>query len=212
MFSADFCLLSFLLSGIRIDQSTSNFAVQRQSDQTIEQTANRDSKTKGGITGFSMNPASVHRGLMSQSERAYIAIKCKYMAGIQSMPRFVHLLQDDDSLTQHSLNDGAKIPLLFALNGLFFLCRKRKDLYKSKCQRHEKAVQDVISSVSQIIHPFEVDQEKLLSLSGGAVLENDTANFLLNAEQFGEAQFTEFAQTYLFPEKSDIFTSLKKTE
>ena len=82
-----------------MDLSTSNFAVQRQSDQTIEQTANRDSKTRGGITGFLMNPASVHRWLVSQSERASIAIKCKYMAGIQSMLRFVHLLQDDDSLT-----------------------------------------------------------------------------------------------------------------
>ena len=62
-----------------------------------------------------------------------------------------------------------------------------------------------------MIDPFEVDQQELLSLSSGAVLENDAANFLLNAEQIGEAQFTEFAQTNLFVEKPDIFTPLKKT-
>ena len=61
-----------------------------------------------------------------------------------------------------------------------------------------------------MIDPFEVDQQELLSLSSGAVLENDAANFLLNAEQIGEAQFTEFAQTNLFVEKPDIFTPLKK--
>ena len=48
-------------------------------------------------------------------------------------------------------------------------------------------------------------------MSSGAVLENDAANFLLNAEQIGEAQFTEFAQTNLFVEKPDLFTPLKKT-
>ena len=58
---------------------SSNFAVQRQGnyvfsavacDQTIKQTANRDSKTKGGLIGFSMNPATVHRWLLSQSEKS----------------------------------------------------------------------------------------------------------------------------------------------
>lgn len=30
-------------------------------DQVIEQIANRDSKTKGGISGFSLNKGAVHR-------------------------------------------------------------------------------------------------------------------------------------------------------
>ena len=63
---------------------SSNFAVQRQGnygfsavacDRTIEQTANRDSKTKGGLIGFSMNPVTVHRWLLSQSERAAVTRK-----------------------------------------------------------------------------------------------------------------------------------------
>ena len=73
-----------------------NFAVQRQTnygfsavpcDQTIEQTANRDAKTKGGLVGFTMNRASVHRWLLSQSERAAITSKCKSMAGMNCKSR-----------------------------------------------------------------------------------------------------------------------------
>ena len=75
---------------------SANFAVRRQSnygftavacDQTIEQTANRDSKTKGGLVGFTMNRASVHRWLLSQSERAAITGQCKDMAGMNRKPR-----------------------------------------------------------------------------------------------------------------------------
>ena len=85
----------FFCVGIREDISR-NFAVQRQSnhgfsavacDQTIEQTANRDSKTKGGLIGFSMNRSTVHRWLLSQSERASITSKCKDMAGNNCTPR-----------------------------------------------------------------------------------------------------------------------------
>ena len=89
--------ISLLFIGALADVSA-NFAVQRQNnygfaavacDQTIEQTANRDSKTKGGLIGFTMNRASVHRWLLSQSERAGITGQCKSMAGINCKPRYV---------------------------------------------------------------------------------------------------------------------------
>lgn len=42
---------------------------------------NRDTKTKGGIIGFSQNAAAVHRWILSHHERAAIARKCLEMAG-----------------------------------------------------------------------------------------------------------------------------------
>ena len=87
--------ISLLFIGANPEVSA-NFAVQRQNnygfaavacDQTIEQTANRDSKTKGGLIGFTMNRASVHRWLLSQSERAGITGQCKSMTGINCKPR-----------------------------------------------------------------------------------------------------------------------------
>ena len=89
------CIPFQLYIGI-LPELSSNFAIQRQNDhgfsavacdQTIEQTVNRDSKTKGGVTGFSMNRASVHRWLLSQSERAAITQQCKAMSGVNCIYR-----------------------------------------------------------------------------------------------------------------------------
>ncbi|CAB4045000.1 Hypothetical predicted protein, partial [Paramuricea clavata] len=41
-------------------------------DQVMEQTFNRDSKTKGGITGFTLNISAVQRWILAQSERGSI--------------------------------------------------------------------------------------------------------------------------------------------
>ena len=38
-------------------------------DQTMEQTFDRDSKTKGGINGFTLNRAAVKRWILAQSGR-----------------------------------------------------------------------------------------------------------------------------------------------
>ena len=45
-------------------QETHGFA-QVECDITIEQTFNRDSKTKGGLTGFTQNKGAVHRWIIS---------------------------------------------------------------------------------------------------------------------------------------------------
>ena len=67
------------------------WTVQRQSvhgfasiacDQAIEQTLNRDAKTKGGWTGITQNRSAVYRWILSQHERAAIARQCESMTGI----------------------------------------------------------------------------------------------------------------------------------
>lgn len=74
-----------------------NWTVQRQDrygfssipcDMTIEQTANRDCKTKGGIVGFTLNRSYLHRWLLSQPERSAIARKCEELAGIDDDGRY----------------------------------------------------------------------------------------------------------------------------
>jgi hypothetical protein len=87
---------SFYISQTLFFELSKSFAVQCQSDhgfsavscdQTIEQTINRDSKTKGGLVGFSLNHAAIHRWLLAQSERAAITNKCKDMAGTDAKAR-----------------------------------------------------------------------------------------------------------------------------
>lgn len=67
-----------------------DFAVQRSSwngfgqvavDQTIEQTINCDTKSKGGIIGFSLNKAAVHRWVLTSHERAAVTQACREMTG-----------------------------------------------------------------------------------------------------------------------------------
>ena len=52
----------------------------------MEQTFNRDSKTKGGITGFSLNRSAVQR-----SERGSITRQCHDLAGLTNTYRLVQL-------------------------------------------------------------------------------------------------------------------------
>ena len=74
-----------------------NWTVQRHknhsfssipSDQTIEQTMNKDSKTKGGIVGFTLNKGAVHRWILGQSERCPISRNCQEMADVTEVERY----------------------------------------------------------------------------------------------------------------------------
>ena len=70
--------------------SSGGFCVQRGNhsfsrlpvDQTIEQTLNRDTKTKGGLVGFSINKAAVERWMLNAHERAAMSQKCRELAGL----------------------------------------------------------------------------------------------------------------------------------
>ena len=51
-------------------------------DQTIEQTFNRDSKTPGGIVGFSRNKGAVERWVLTAHECAAVTSACYSLAGL----------------------------------------------------------------------------------------------------------------------------------
>ena len=72
-----------------LNSASGEFVAQRQGkhgfsqvacDMAIEQTINRDSKTKGGM-GNTQNKGSVNRWILSHPERAAIAKVCRDMAG-----------------------------------------------------------------------------------------------------------------------------------
>ena len=53
----------------------------------MEQTFNRDSKTKVGITGFKLNRSAVQRWILSQPERGYTTRQCHSLAGLAKADR-----------------------------------------------------------------------------------------------------------------------------
>ena len=92
---------------------------------------------------------------------------------------------------------------------LFNLFRQRKDLDKSKSKCYEESVNSVMSTVSNLINPFEAQQEQLVSLASGFVVANDVADAILNAEQLGEEQFAQFVNHNLLGPEPDIFAKFK---
>ncbi len=98
---------------------------------------------------------------------------------------------------------------------LYFLSsfyRQRKDLDESKCRRYENCVQDVVTTVSQMANPFDVEQEELINLASGEIVETHAADRILSAEQLGEEQFLKFTEENLFSEVPDIFAKLEKNK
>ena len=61
-----------------------------------------------------------------------------------------------------------------------------------------------------MINPFETEQEELLALASGVMVDNQVADNLLNAEVLGEQQFVKFSKSNLLSDDPDIFTKLKR--
>jgi hypothetical protein len=63
-----------------------------------------------------------------------------------------------------------------------------------------------------MINPFETEQEELLALASGVMVDNQVADNLLNAEVLGEQQFVKFSKSNLLSDDPDIFTKLKRNK
>lgn len=62
-----------------VQRTTAHGFSQLPVDQTIEQTVNRSTKTKGGIVGFSLRKNAVQRWLLTAHSRAAFVDKCRMM-------------------------------------------------------------------------------------------------------------------------------------
>ena len=70
-----------------VQRTTKHGFSQLPVDQTIEQTLNRSTKTKGGIVGFSLKKNAVQRWLLTAHSRALFVDKCRMMAGKEEEDR-----------------------------------------------------------------------------------------------------------------------------
>jgi hypothetical protein len=59
---------------------------------------------------------------------------------------------------------------------------------------------------------FNADQEELVGISSGVEVEGKVADNILQAEQLGEHQFSDFVQNNLFSDKPDLFTKIKQNK
>ena len=163
-----------------------DFAVQRQDvhgfsrvacDMTIEQTANRDSKTRGGMKGFTTSKRASNRWIVAHHERAAITRQCEEMAG-----------------------KGQKVAI-------------RKDLTNSRMTKDKIDVQNIISTISNMINPFDNDPEvsagDLVHLSSGVIASPEVCSDLITAHKKGDDAFIAFSRERLQGEV-DLNETLKK--
>ena len=74
-----------------VQRTTSHGFSQMPVDQTIEQTLNRSTKTKGGIVGFSLRKGAVQRWMITAHARAAFVDKCRKMStGEEESQRRLH--------------------------------------------------------------------------------------------------------------------------
>ena len=70
-----------------VQRTTEHGFSQMPVDQTIEQTLNRSTKTKGGIVDFSLKKNAVQRWLLTAHSRALFIDKCRAMTGKEEQNR-----------------------------------------------------------------------------------------------------------------------------
>ncbi|CAB4001807.1 Hypothetical predicted protein [Paramuricea clavata] len=90
--------------------------------------------------------------------------------------------------------------------------RLRNDLDRTKSETHKKSVNEAKSTISNMTNPFIGEQIGLVNISNGMEVDAFTADGILNAEELGEYQFSEFCQKNLFTDDPDIFNSIKKNK
>ena len=125
------------------------FSVQRSSqsfsktavDQTIEQTINKDTKTKGGIVGFSLKSGAVQRWVATAHERASVVDSCRRMAGINSANDSSH---KDRSHSQISRDD---------------VDMKNLQIIASDCNPFDPSIEQLTSIVSGRIALQDVEKD-----------------------------------------------------
>ena len=149
------------------------FVVQRQNrygfscvvcDMAIEQTANRDSKTKGGMKGLTLNKGAVNRWLLSHHHRAVIAKECQRMAG-----------KDDADRTRKDL-DQSQIE-----RDENVICNIIATI-QSMASPFEHAGDDLINISSGCVAPEEVKSDLMCAFRIGSDAAKDFENSRLRSE------------------------------
>ena len=162
---------------------SSSFA-QVAVDQCIEQTINRDTKTSGGIVGFSLKPGAVQRWIVTAHERASVAGACAQLSEAKS--------------SQHTDLQEATV-------------HRHKESSTSTIQRDETDVLKLINVVESWTNPFiDSHQNVIVSLASGMVATSDPQQDLLCARDKGRLALDNFLEERLESSNVSFFAVLPR--
>lgn len=158
-------------------------------DQAIEQTINRQSKTAGGIIGFTLNPGifqiSSLPHLLSSWDSYTFNHTCCMLSGASQ--RWV-LSEPDRSSITHTCED---------IVGLSPESREHHELGPARMKTDEKAVLKVMETINGMINPWTTDSEHLISISSARECDDRMEQDLLSAEDRGEISAIHVSSAFL---------------
>lgn len=167
-----------------ISRSRQPFA-QVWADMALEQSVNLDSKSKGGIVGFSRREDAVERWFLTSHERATITHSLKEMCGLENYER----------IGSHKETGGARMK------------RDQEDV--------ERLLSSFNSGLltNPFVVPEDQDlSEKvsLLNIATGIVLPEDAADRLVDATEIGKQSMEGFIATRINTNQVNFWDPLSK--
>jgi len=82
---------------------------------------------------------------------------------------------------------------------------------KSRQTRDEKDVLSIMSTIENMVNPFDNDFEKLVHIVSGLEASNDVEEAAKTMWEAGEKEFTSYVLENIFSETPDIYKTMKKT-
>ena len=141
-------------------------------DLALEQSINRDSKTKGGIIGFTQQRDAVNRWYLTAHTRASIVSSTKAMCGNED----IELLRNETG-------------------------QPHKEAGTSRIERGESDVRKLLTVLTeQMLNPFDTSKHKsklVMNLATGLTASDDVTNDIASARTIGQENFKELVKTRL---------------
>ncbi|KAJ8034477.1 hypothetical protein HOLleu_21334 [Holothuria leucospilota] len=140
-------------------------------DMALEQSINRDSKTKGGIGGISKEPGALERWFLTSHQRAAITTALKDMCD----------MQDNDRVSQHKEATSNRI-------------KKDEESVQSLLTAFTA---ELMTDPFNLDDLSDGDTASLINFATGVVMPSDDAAQLLKSYESGTSQMTTFVEQRL---------------
>ena len=174
----------FLRSGgFSVQRSNNSFAMV-PSDQAIEQSMNRETKTTGGIVGFSRHPGTVQRWVLTAHDRAAVADVCMEHCGLDDATEERDTMHKECQTSRMARDETDVLHVIDTCDGFL----------------------NPFLSASQEQHT------QLTQLASGIEASSDVAQDLLQAEEHGLNRFKDFIRERLISGNSskEFYDPLQK--
>ena len=87
--------------------------------------------------------------------------------------------------------------------------KARKDLDKTRIERDEQDLQNLVATIQAMVNPFEYKGEGLISISSGCVASKDTRDHLIAVYSIGHNGAKSFVEDRMTSETDKIFNPIK---